>query len=411
MSDGHRLGRAELEADLRDRAFDQGGGRRTPGGIGVEIELIPVSGETGRVMPIEEVGLPSTLGFLRRFSRGRGWSESLTPTGRPHFRLPEGAAITFEPGGQIEYASPPRPTVSSLFSTIRPVLEPLVEAAGDDGIRMVARGLEPETPVAEAPLQLQSERYRRMAAHFDRRGDAGRRMMRQSAALHVNVDIDRKAFDRWRVATCVSPYLTALFANSPRAAGEDTGHRSFRAHQWRELDPLRTGVPLGDDPVRRYLEFALDAPAFLLGREGDPARPFGSWLEEQGVGVEAWRAHLSTLFPEVRPRGYLEVRSVDALPLRWSPAPVVFLVGLLYDDEALTEAGRLLGLPTADLLRRAGREGVRDPVIRRTAVDLYALALEGAERLGGSEVGDEEMDVARAFLERFPARGRDPGDE
>lgn len=411
MSGADRLARAELEADLRDRAFDQAPGRKTPGGVGLELELIPVSAETGRVMAIEAVGRPSTLGFLRTFSRGRGWSESLTPIGCPHFRLPRGGVLTFEPGGQLEYASPPQRAIPGLMATTRSVLEPLVAAAADEGIRMVTRGVDPETPLAEASLQLENERYRRMAAHFDRYGEGGRRMMRQSAALHINVDIERNAFRRWRVASFLAPYLTALFANSPRAEGRETGHRSFRAHQWREVDPRRTGVPMGPDPVESYLELALEAPAFLLGREGEPARPFRSWLEEEGVGVEAWRAHLSTLFPEVRPRGYLEVRSVDALPLRWCAAPVVLLLGLLYDDEALREAERILEPPGAELLKRGGRAGVRDPEIRHRAVELFELGLTGAARLGEAVGEGEELEVARAYLRRFPARGRDPGDE
>src|SRR5690606_4883745 len=119
--------------------------------------------------------------------------------------------------------------------------------------------------------------------------------------------------------------------NSPVYRGAATGHRSIRRFIWGTLDPARTGLPWdAERPVESYADFALDASALLGPAETPPFPSFGTWWESGEADLDDWRTHLTTLFPEVRPRGYFEVRSIDALEPDGYVAPLVFLVGLTY---------------------------------------------------------------------------------
>lgn len=407
----HRaIGRSDVERHVRDVCF---AASDAPDLVGMEVELIPVDRRSRRPAPVdpEEGSAVSTRPVLARLGERLGWTARTSPVGVPGFDLPGGGRISFEPGGQIEYSSPPRRSVDAMLGRMEPVLREIVSAGRTVGLDFLARGADPVGPTTEARLRVSAERYRRMADHYDRRGPWGRRMMRQTAAIHVNVDLGPRPVERWRVATRAAAPLLAAFANSPRAEGRETGHRSWRAAQWRSLDPGRTGLPgATGDPVAGYADFVLGADAFLLGAADEPARPFGAWLDEE-VDEGDLRAHLTTLFPEVRPRGYLELRFFDALPLRWLPVPPVVVAGLLYDPETLEAALDRLPEPRPGELELAGREGVRDPGMRRRALEVLDLAIEGAERLPRGMAGVAPVATARDFRNRMTARGRDPGDE
>jgi glutamate--cysteine ligase len=203
-----------------------------------------------------------------------------------------------------------------------------------------------------------------------------------------------------------------MFANSPIYNGVPTGHQSTRAAVWRAVDPGRTGLPFDDlRPVDAYLEFALLAPAILLPTLDGEIRPFGEWLGHADPTLEDWHDHLSTLFPEVRPRGHLELRSCDALPARWCAAPLALTAGILYDHSSLRAADDLLGVPQPTLLEVAGRDGLHDPDLARTAVDLCEIALSGCRRLGPGYFHPADLELATAFFDRYTRRGRAPADD
>jgi glutamate--cysteine ligase len=369
--------------------------------LGVEVEVLPVDAHTRRVAPI-----PRSLEFLRDLAVEEGWREEPSEHGAPWFRA-AGGVISFEPGGQIEYSSPPEERGSPLLRRVAGVMDPVRASAAGAGIDLLEVGLDPHNRPEAAPLQLTGARYRRMARHLAAIGPWGARMMRQSVALHVNVDFGPDPARSWRVINAAVPVLVAMFANSPRLDGADSGWRSNRARAWRELDPARTGFfpGMGDGP-RRYLDFALGAAD--LFSEGVP-RPFA--VEHPG-GVRAgiWSRHLSTLFPEVRPKGYLEVRCFDALPSPWLAAPLVAVTALAFDDRTAEGAESLLGTPDSATLRAAGEHGLADERLADAAQRLVPLVLEGAERLDGYwERGDLER--AAAFFERYTLRGRSPADD
>jgi len=408
-----RLTRGALAADLAAHAFSAPArASLTQRRIGAEVELIPVESATRQRCPIEPGAGIATLPFLRRFGGRQGWRETCTPKGTPCFELPSGGTITFEPGGQIEYSSPPCRTPSALLALLRGVIPPLRAAASGEGINLLAVGIDPCNGPDRAPLLLHTPRYSRMAEYLALRGPAGAVMMRQTAAFQVSVDLDEEPALRWTVLNAAAPYLTAIFANSPVYDGAQTGHRSTRAHVWRRLDPARTGIPWdAGEPVEAYLDFALAAPAILLPAVEGEHRPFGEWVSLAQPTLPEWRDHLTTLFPEVRPRGHYELRSADAVPPRWYAAPLALAVGITYEPRALRAAVDLLGRPELGLLERAGRLGLHDPAIARTAGELAAIALEGCEGLGPGYFHPADLEQAREFFDRYTRRGRSPADD
>jgi len=381
-------------------------------GIGAEVEIIPVHAETGAVCRLEsETGL-SSLAFLREYGAARDWVETRQSSGVWMFRLPDGGTLTPEPGGQLEYSSPRCRSTTELVPRMANAMQPLVRAASDAGITMLSTGIDPLNELAQVPLQLLAARYQKMTAYFEARGGAGVRMMRQTAALQVNLDFLDEPMLQWTVLNASAPYVTAIFANSPIYRGLPTGCQSYRAETWRNTDQSRTGLMAQSaDPVGEYLQFALNAPAMLLPLDGGAYRPFSWWWAEGGASLDDWHAHLTTLFPEVRPRGYLECRSVDALPPEWYAVPICLLAGMVYDHVSLHAAADLIGTPDPELLLRAGISGLADPDIADAASDLFAIALEGCGRFGPEFVAGRDVEVARAFYERYTRQGRAPADE
>lgn len=387
-----------LERALHDACFAPRPSTAAPPRIGAEAEVIPVDAVTRRVAPIDDGAGRGTLHVLRALGAARGWTEHRTCKGTPSFTLPDGGAITFEPGGQIEYGAPPARSASALASALGALLGALREAAEHAGIELLAVGIDPENPVERAPLQLRAERYTRMAEYFAGIGPCGARMMRQTAALQVSLDAGAAPAARWRLLNALAPWMVALFANSRRYAGADSGFVSYRSAVWRAVDARRTGLFQGCDAAAEYARFALDAPAMMLGPPDGAREPFGAWLARGETSAEDWETHLSTLFPEVRPRGYFEVRSCDALSPERIIAPIVFLAGLAYHPPSAAAALELLGDPDASLLARAARAGMADPAIARIAPALIELAIEGARKLGPGYVAPDDVERAEEIL-------------
>jgi glutamate--cysteine ligase len=269
------------------------------------------------------------------------------------------------------------------------------------GVTLVARGVDPYNDIGTVPLQLRRDRYVRMTEYFDSIGPSGVRMMRQTAALQINVERGEDPLSRWLLLNALTPVVVALFASSGRYAGTETGFASFRSQLWRTLDPSRTGIAYGgSDPARHYLDFALDAVAMRSGGEGSSYQSFRDWMLTGETTVEDWHFHLSTLFPEVRPKEYFELRSADTIEIEWLAAPIVFVTGIVYDPAAAGVAMSLLGAPSRELLERAGRLGLRDPELRSLAGRLSHLAVQGAETAGADYVKNDHVQTARAYFAR-----------
>ncbi len=376
-----------------------------PGRVGVELELIPV--KIGEYPP-----RPVTV-------------DSLTKALADDQDLVHDACISFESGGQMELSPPPGNTVASAMRHVQDLTDRLYQCGNRRGILFLNAGLNPwHTPDALG-LQTDYPRYRVMQTHFDAIGGAGRRMMRQTASLQVCLDLGcgQTAVERWQLANLAGPALTAAFANSPLLDGTPTGWRSTRSAIWQHVDQSRTGFDasqVGTEMIDRYLDFALRAEAMPLPRKDEESLPFrlsfGDWLSMDGARPDAedFAHHLTTLFPPVRPRGYLEVRYLDAVPQRWRGVPICLLAALLYDPIARRDALEILQARTRGPAREwriAAASGMTDASLRQTACDLFDIALEAVARFPDGYLPADAPVLMQEYRMRFPTTGRCPADE
>jgi Gamma-glutamylcysteine synthetase len=367
--------------------------------IGAELELIPVVRETKLPVPMDAITGPSLTALVRRAAERNGWSEEISAAGPPVWNLDGGGRISFEPGGQIEISSEPHRSCSELIVSLQKTARELMGSAEQDGVELLPVGVDPYNEISRVPLLLGGDRYVRMTRYLEARSEFGIRMMRQTAALQISVEHGPRPLERWALLNALAPYLIAIFANSSRYAGSDTGHASYRAHLWRELDRTRTGIPLdGTDAIRGYAEFALDAGAIRAENGTGAFHSFRSLLHDPALAMDDWRFHLSTLFPEIRPKQYFEIRSPDVIAADDLPAPLVFVAGLVYDSRASRDAMATLAEPSERLLRAAGREGLGNAEIRSRAAELIRISQEGASRLPSNYLSAEHREHATEWF-------------
>ena len=398
------LKEAELLEDVRQRLFAPVKSAN-PRAIGVELELIPVHKAT-RLRALATKGeLASTADVLSVVGRREGWHEQSNGGDPSSWKLDDGAYISFEPGGQIEISTAPKPTGSEVIDSTQSLVKLLRDAMSNAGIELLARGVDPFNTIDAVPLQLKRDRYADMTRYFDSIGPSGVQMMRQTAALQMNLERGENPKSRWRLLNSLAPIVVALFANSRLYARKPTAWASYRAQLWRTLDSSRTGIIFDEtEPAERYLRFALDAVA--IRGDGPAYRPFREWMLEPATTSDDWLFHLTTLFPEVRPKEFFELRSADTIDPDALAAPVVFVTGLVYDEECARKAGELIGAPSEKLLERAGRLGLADPEIRRVVSRVVVLALEGGRRLGDDYFRRQHLEAAYQYFARA-LRGND----
>lgn len=306
--------------------------------------------------------------------------------------LPGGGTVTVEPGGQVEISSAPAESLTALHAAVSADHRVLADLLGRGGIELGERGIDPH----RAPRRiLDTPRYAAMERAFD---TAGRTMMGSTAGLQVCLDAGEpgSVATRWAALHEFGPPLVALFANSRGHAGRDTGWESARMAAWYGIDPRRTAPALGGghDPAKDWAGYALDAPLLCVRRDGDdwdaPAGfTFADWIAgDEPIGrpptVADLDYHLNTLFPPVRPRGYLEVRYLDTQPGEEWIAPVAVVTALMADD-AITDQAREIAAPAADRWAVAARAGLGDPVVRTAAAGLAELACRSFDRTGLAE--------------------------
>ena len=315
---------------------------------------------------------------------------------------PAGSGITYEPGGQLELSSLPQRGVAAAHAALAADIAHVGGHLAHEGLALTGRGTDPRESGAPS-CQLDEGRYRCMRAYF---GEKGLAMMCATASLQVCLDIgadEKDATRRWRLAHALGPVLVAAFANSPR-----TGARSARQVIWEGLDPGRTAPVAGDDPVTAWARYALDARVMLL-RDGwvpDPGMTFREWLADGHPDRDDLAYHLTTLFPPVRPQGWLELRMIDALPEPYWPVPIAVAAALI-DDPLAADVAAEAAQPAAGRWRRAARVGLTDPVLARAARRCFEAALDALPRLGAEAL----VPLVAAYTERYVARGRCPADE
>ncbi|MFZ5982995.1 MAG: glutamate-cysteine ligase family protein [Acidobacteriota bacterium] len=312
------------------------------GRVGVEWEQVPVDSR-GRPVPFDgPAGVEALL--LQLASTHKAILEGGRCTA---LRLSGGGMLGLEPGGQVEIASPPSARMTTLHRFLARTCREVDGAARQMGFRLAPWGLSPYAEAEDVP-DVPKARYALLKDHLERAGTRGRRMMKLTASTQICLDyLDEEDMGRMVSAvTPLLPYVVAYTANSPVYRGRRSRWVSQRPWIWRGTDVLRTGLPgfLFDAPVtyRQWVRYGLSRPGLFLIRDGrylpGDGRTFGDWMKHGAPGgalrVSDWLVHWSTLFPEVRIRGYLEIRTVDSLPLPLVLAVAALFKGLLCPPEA-----------------------------------------------------------------------------
>ncbi len=343
----------------------------------------------------------------------------------------EGTSVSLEPGGQLELSGA---TLRDIFATCTELTEhrDITRALGDElGILWLGVGHRPFA-TKEQVQWVPKTRYRIMRRYLPTRGSMGLDMMLQTGTVQSNFDYSSEEdfVHKMRAATAVSSIVSAIYCNASIVEGKTIGWTSWRQRIWRDVDPDRSGILHfvfdGDFGYRRYVEWALDVPMFFIRRGGGyvgeiAGTPFRHFLERGFEGHRAtladWSDHLTTLFPEVRAKGYIEVRGADCCDKDLNCAHPALWKGILYDrtacDAALALGGDLSRAERDQLLTDVARDGLDARARGRSMLDLakelVAIARDGLVRQRPGEHPDMTeapfLDPIRHVLDR----GKSPG--
>jgi glutamate--cysteine ligase len=338
--------------------------------VGIEVETMGRDAKVGHPLPYDGGGA-SVRRVIEAYVKARGGAlvfEGDRPVGIDG----SWGTITLEPGGQVEWSSRPARDLTELSVAAEGHLGTMAEVAREEGVSWLDVAVEPTHPVGEMPW-MPKARYGIMREIMAKRGRLAHRMMTQTASIQCAFDYtsDEDWTRKFRAAALATPVAVALFANSSKVDGKDSGWASYRQAIWRETDPDRCDLPpivfdRGFD-IDLWVEWVVDVPTLFLRREtgliASDGAPLRGMLDLGGcdaVTMDDWELHLSSIFTEVRSYQYVEVRSADRLPDPLVLSVPAFWTGLLYDDDALDETlalGRPFDSPAA--WRRGMHEAAR----------------------------------------------------
>ena len=381
-------------------------------GVGTEHEKLGYDGATLQPLPYEG---PSGIGrLLEELASRYGW-EPQFDAGKVMALLKDGAAVTLEPGGQFELSGRVTKTVFETRDELATHLRE-VGAIGKDLNQIWTHfAIHPWDAPPEVPWMPKS-RYVPMRRYLGGQGGFAHWMMKTTTTVQANFDYrdERDAMRKMAFCSRANPIVTSLFAMSPIRGGVDAGFASERMHIWEDTDPDRCGTPaVYLDPEAGFaemVEWALDIPIIFLSREGRyldyAGTPFREVLEGRLDGVVAtmgdWELHLSAVFPDVRMKQYIEVRTADAgLPDQMLALPAIWK-GLLYDESALRSAESVVEQTLDEIIASAGsaaRDGLNGDLagrpMREAAAELIRLARAGldAQAAPGTPSESEFLDV------------------
>ncbi|MEA1650156.1 glutamate--cysteine ligase [Nitrospirillum sp. BR 11164] len=337
------------------------------------------------------------------------------------------ASITLEPGGQFELSGAPLSTIHQTCGEVSEHLAQVRAIGADLGIGMIGLGFNPKWKREDIPW-MPKGRYRIMRDYMPKKGTMGLDMMTRTSTVQVNLDFSSEAdmVKKFRVSLALQPIATALFANSPFKEGKPNGFQSLRSHVWTDTDPDRCGdLPFVFEDgfgFERYADHALGVPMYFVYRDGQyidaSGQDFRAFLRGELPALPGerplitdWVDHLTTLFPEVRLKRFLEMRGADGGPWARLCALPALWVGLLYDTAALDAAWDMIKDWTeeerAQLRNNVPRLGLDTPFRKGTVLDLarqtVAISRSGLDnraRLAG--MGDNEshfLDALQAIVD------------
>ena len=399
--------------------------------IGTEHEKFGYHLENLRPLEYEgDHGIRAMLEGLQRF----GWQPVMEGENVIALSM-GGASVSLEPGGQFELSGAALETLHQTCDEVHTHLAQVKEVAGEIGAGFIGLGFNPKWTRADMPL-MPKGRYGLMRRYMPTKGDLGLDMMFRSCTVQVNLDFASEAdmVKKFRVGLALQPIATALFANSPFTEGRPNGFLSFRSHIWTDTDPDRTGMlPFVFEDgfgFEAYADHALDVPMYFVYRDGKYIDATGQSFRSFMAGelpalpgerptIRDWEDHLTTLFPEVRMKRFLEMRGADGGPWARLCALPALWVGLLYDGAALDAAWDLVKDWTdeeretlrSEVPRTALATKFRGRTVRDIAAEVIAIAesgLKSRERQGSTAPDETEYLEA---LQLIVDRGTTPAEE
>jgi glutamate--cysteine ligase len=399
--------------------------------IGTEHEKFAFNRKDLRTLPYDgPAGIRAVLEGMTRF----GWVPVLE-NGNP-IALSKGACnITLEPGGQFELSGAPLENLHQTCSEVNDHLDQVKQVDAELGTGMLGMGFNPKWARADQPW-MPKGRYKIMREYMPKKGKLGIDMMIRTCTVQVNLDFADEAdmVKKMRVGIALQPIATALFADSPFTEGRPNGFMSYRSHIWTDTDPDRCGMlPFVFEPgygFERYVEWMLDVPMYFVYRDGKyvdcSGQSFRDFLKGklpalpgEIPGMGDWTDHLTTAFPEVRLKRFLEMRGADSGPWQRLCALPALWVGLLYDASALDAAWDLCKdwslaereQLRADVPRAALRAQARKRSVQELAKDVLAIAREGLKRRAVLDKKERDEGRFLDILDQIAASGRCPAEE
>ena len=378
----------ETKAQLIE-ALSKGSKPKSEWKIGTEHEKFPFLTDTLEPVPYEG---PRSIRALLEGMRDRfGWAGVYEEGNIIALSDPHGMGnVSLEPGGQFELSGAPLATVHDTCEEVHEHLVQVREIGDALGIGFLGLGASPVWSRAQTPV-MPKGRYKIMAPYMDKVGRYGRDMMFRTCTVQVNLDFGSEAdmVKKLRVSLALQPIATALFANSPFLDGKPNGFQSFRSEVWTDTDKARSGMlPFVFEPgmgFERYVDYALDVPMYFVMRDGKyintAGESFRKFLEgklpqlpgEKPV-TKDWADHITTIFPEVRLKSYLEMRGTDSGPWRRLCALPALWAGLLYEQGPLDAAWDMVKDWTAgerqELRDAVPRQGLNAMIRGRTVQDV-----------------------------------------
>jgi glutamate--cysteine ligase len=375
-------------------------------------------------------GIRSLLEGLTRF----GW-EAVEEDGLPIALTQDNGAITLEPGGQFELSGAPVRTIHETCAEVHTHLHQVKAVAAELGVGLIGLGFDPKWP-REQISWMPKARSAIMRAYMPKKGRLGLDMMLRTCTVQVNLDFSSEAdmVRKFRASLALQPIATALFANSPFTEGKPNGFLSYRSHVWTDTDPDRCGIlPFVFEPgmgFERYVDYLLDVPMYFVYREGRYIDAAGQSFRDFMAGrlpalpgeiatTGDFANHVTTVFPEVRLKRYLEMRGADGGPWKRLCALPALWVGLLYDGDALEAAAELVGdwtLADHERLRReVPRHGLKTPFRSGTVQDLarqvVAISRDGLARRARDSGFREDETCYLDTLQEIAESGITPAEE
>ncbi len=366
-----------------------------------------------------EQGIEALLKGLMRF----GW-QAVEENGRVIALLRDGASITLEPAGQFELSGAMLENVHQTCKETNQHLSEVKAVADELGLGFLGMGFQPKWARADMPW-MPKGRYKIMRDYMPKVGDLGLDMMTRTCTVQVNLDFESEAdmIKKFRVSLALQPIATALFADSPFTEGKPNGFLSYRSHIWTDTDKDRTGMLdfVFEDGFgyERYVDYLLDVPMYFSYRNKQyidcAGLSFKDFMQGKLAAVPGelptindWSDHMTTAFPEVRLKKYLEMRGADGGPWRRLCALPAFWVGLLYDQQALDAAWDLVkdfSMQERNALRDGvPKYGLKLPFRQHSVCELAietlkisALGLKNRARL--NKHGDDETVFLHPLME------------